>query len=365
MSDYYLQLKYAKLVGASLSRFKIRKPSPFLAVARCPLCGDSAKSKTKTRFYMYEIDKSINTICHNCGHSSSLFIFLKENFKQLFDEWIFETYRTKSIKKKDDVDGFVPPKIIQIGTSSVEDNSVSVEETKPEVSEDDTNRKFVLELPYTKDLPSDHPANIYIANRKLPIYPYQVADKFYEFAQTFNGEMEIPKKDERRLVIPFFDRKGNVYAFQGRDLSGKSKLKYITITVDPKTPKIFGVDRLNLSEEVIVVEGPLDSLFLPNCIASVNASLVSTAKKLTKFCGLNQNRMILVLDNEPRNKDIHKQYQKAIDEGYRIVIWPNIVNEKEDINDMVLSGKDPLNIIKKNTFSGLMAQLKFNAWRKT
>jgi hypothetical protein len=50
----------------------------------------------------------------------------------------------------------------------------------------------------------------------------------------------------------------------------------------------------------------------------------------------------------------------------KVCIWPSGIVDK-DINDMVLSGVDPINvqmIIDNNTFSGLQGKLQLSAWRK-
>ena len=338
--DYHLQLKYAKLAGSSIERFKVKKHSPFLAVGRCPVCGDSAKSKSKTRFTVYEKNKDLNVTCFNCGLSTTLFSFLKSNNKPLFDEWIFEAYKsTSKIKSTDSIEDFVPEKI------------------QPVVL------KKRLDLEMVSDLPDDHPANEYIRSRGLPDYPFQFAPRFLEFSKQFKNELQPGNRDGPRLIIPFFDRKGNIYAYQGRDLTGQSGLKYITIAIDPRMPKIFGLDRLDPKKPILLVEGPLDSLFLPNCLASVNANLASTGKKLVDGLNLEPTKLTLVLDNEPRNKAVLEQYERAIANGFRIVIWPKQVTQK-DVNDMVLAGLDPLDIIEKNTYSGLLAKLQLNTWRK-
>jgi DNA-binding CsgD family transcriptional regulator len=47
-------------------------------------------------------------------------------------------------------------------------------------------------------------------------------------------------------------------------------------------------------------------------------------------------------------------------------MYPDTVQEK-DINDMILSGKTPaeiLELINTNTFSGMEAKLRFADWRK-
>ena len=76
--------------------------------------------------------------------------------------------------------------------------------------------------------------------------------------------------------------------------------------------------------------------------------------------------MVLIYDNEPRNKDICKQIDKCIEEHYSVVIWPEYIEEK-DINDMILNGFSPdeiQDIISNNTFVNLRAKMEFINWKK-
>ena len=72
---------------------------------------------------------------------------------------------------------------------------------------------------------------------------------------------------------------------------------------------------------------------------------------------------MVVIDNQPRNKEVCKIIEKNIDLGYNVIIWPQTIMEK-DINEMVLSGRNIAKILKDNTFNGLMAKAKFYAWRR-
>jgi hypothetical protein len=338
--DYFLQVSYAKILGSRLERFRIKKESPFLAAARCPVCGDSAKVKTKTRFQIYEKNKDLNCLCFNCGLSTTLTAFLKIHFKQLFDEFLFEKFRhnAPTIKKE-----FVP----QV-----------VKYEKKQTCEAE------LDLPLVSDLPDDHFAKQYIKSRQLPAYPFYYADKFYEYSSQFNDTFESNKRDEARIIIPFFDRSGKIFAYQGRDLSDKSSQKYITVKINEKTPLLFGFERLNLNKPITLVEGPLDSLFIENCIASVNASLSTTATWFLKGTKISGDLLTVVLDNEPRNKAVVKEYEKAIDSGLKVVIWPKAVDQYKDINSMIMNKIDPVALIKRNTYRGLVANLNFNNWKK-
>jgi len=348
MSALFLELKYSRMLGQSVERWKVKNNSPFHATGRCPICGDSKKSKTLCRFHVREYMGTCFVSCFNCGYSSNLIGYLKFYEPSMHSEFAFEKYRVSGNKDEPIIK---TPKIVV-------DDSILIP-TKIDFEE-----PFVLDLPYVSELPENDPVRLYVASRLLPDYPFQYAENFYDFSSQFNEELSSGKKDEPRLVIPFFDRKGAVFAYQGRDLSGKSKQKYITITVDSKVPKVFGIDRCDFKKPIKIVEGPIDSLFLKNSLASVNASLVATAKKLSTVT--KKDALTLVLDNEPRNEQIVKMYLGAIDDGYRVCIWPKRCDNKKDINQMVMEGIPAIEvekIIENNSHSGLMAQLKFGDWK--
>jgi hypothetical protein len=219
-------------------------------------------------------------------------------------------------------------------------------------------KKGVLKnLKSISDLSTDHPARKIVEKRLIPsefLSDLYLCESFYKFTNTL-----VPNKfpsldgDHPRLLIPFRDEKGEVFAYQGRSF-GKEQPKYITIKLDDTT-KIFGLDRVDKSKQIYAVEGPLDSLFLDNCIAVGGADLVKL-----------KNDIIIIFDNEPRNKEICKQMNFCIRFDKKIVIWPDSMKHK-DINDMIMSGytKEQIQeIIDDNTFSGAAAQLRFVKWKK-
>ena len=108
-------------------------------------------------------------------------------------------------------------------------------------------------------------------------------------------------------------------------------------------------------KKIYCVEGPLDSLFLPNCLATAGLN----------FKGLKMTN-IIVLDNERRNVQIVDALKKVIANGYSVCIWPDSVNEK-DINEMIIGGKttdDIVKIIDDNTYAGLQANFQLSQWKK-
>ena len=143
---------------------------------------------------------------------------------------------------------------------------------------------------------------------------------------------------------------------QGRSLTG-SELRYITISIVPGF-KFYGVDRLDKTKKVYVFEGPIDSMVVENAIATGDSDF-------TRVGVLGLKDVTLVFDNEPRNKEIVKQIEKAIDMGFNICLFPESIKEK-DINQMVMRDyyMDLPKLINENTFSGLRAKLEFSKWRK-
>ena len=148
----------------------------------------------------------------------------------------------------------------------------------------------------------------------------------------------------------------------GRALTtAKLQLRYVTIkTNDSLNKLIYGLDRVDFKKPIKIVEGPLDSLFLNNCLASGDSSLIQTAKNISAI------EKILIFDNEKRNKDIVKLMKDAIDLGHNVVIWPDNIQGK-DINEMVIGGMSLSQIetvISNNTFKNIEAHTKLLFWKR-
>lgn len=338
----YIDSKYASYLGSRLRNFKQKKD--YLWNYSCPVCGDSSSNKLKARGYIYRMKSDLFCKCHNCGYGSNLGNLIKRVDPQLYDEYVLERYKAGATRYNDhkDVSQIIP-------------------ETQPLIQE---LRDDILDpIKRLDELPESHPAVKYVIDRKIPKDKWKLlyfAPKFKKFTNTVNPKFEEPIEGEHpRMIIPFFKPNGKCFAFQGRAY-GDETPKYYTIKVDETEEKIYGLDRVDYGRRIYVVEGPIDSLFLPNAIAVSGASFdTPTIRQLL-------TNATIIMDNEPRNKEIVKQLAKYIEMGYNVVMYPDNVEEK-DINDMILSGKSPeeiLNLINTNTFSGMEAQLKFADWRK-
>jgi hypothetical protein len=217
----------------------------------------------------------------------------------------------------------------------------------------DKVKKLKLNIPKAS---TNSSAKIYLERRKINPEKFYYVDKFKEWTnsliQTF--DKNSLNYDEPRIIIPLIYQ-NKLIGFQGRALNSSNKIKYITIMLDDDAPKIYGLDEVQKDKPVYITEGPFDSTFIPNSIALCGAD-----GDVSKW-GIS-NR-VWIYDNEPRNTDIVNRIEKCIDNGEKVVIWPNTIREK-DINDMVLSGHNVEKMINLNTYCGLEAKLKFTTWKK-
>ena len=207
------------------------------------------------------------------------------------------------------------------------------------------------------NLNNSHPAREYILNRQLPTQSLYYTEKFQEWTNSVKpNTFQDIKKDEPRIIIPFIDKEGVVFGFQGRSLSNTG-LRYITILLQEGRPKIFGLNTIDYERRIFITEGPFDSLLLDNGLAMAGADV-----NLFDGLGLGDD-VVYVYDNEPRNKQITDRIERHISDGHQIVIWPSNIEQK-DINDMILAGIPIQNLIESSVYSGLQAKLKLNDWRK-
>ena len=326
----YIDLKFINQLALRLDQFK--KRTEYLFNFRCPHCGDSQKSKTKARGYFYRVKNDMFFKCHNCGMGQNLANFIKFVDPKMYEAYLLERYKGAAPATPKPLFDFKPPKF-------------------------ETN--ILSGLKSIDELAESHPARKYISSRLIPPAHYgrlYYCSKFYSLVKkvkpdTFNERYEHP-----RLIIPFFDVSGNLFAFQGRAF-GKEQPKYVTIKLDENKQKIYGLERVNYQQHIYITEGPIDSLFIDNCIAAAGSDLTLRVKT---------EDITYIFDNEPRNKEIIDKMYKVIEKDFNIVIWPEDMKCK-DINEMIQSGLDQVKVkqmIDSNTFSKLEALTRLNTFKR-
>lgn len=340
----HIDTKYASLLSTRLRNFA--KKNDYLWNYSCPVCGDSKSNPRKARGYIYKFKNDLLVKCHKCGYSTNIGNLIKFVDSNLYDQYVIERYKSGANKHNDhkDIEQYIAE------TTPVDLTQITLEDS-------------VLDaLDRIDELPESHPAVQYVAKRKIPKDKWNLlyfCPKFKKYTNSVSFKFTKEEDDHPRLIIPYFNSFGKVIAFQGRAF-GKEEPKYYTIKIDESEEKIYGLERIDFGRRIYIVEGPLDSLFLPNAIAVSGSSFdTPTVRSLL-------TNATIVMDNEPRSKEITNQLAKYIEKGYNVCMYPETVIEK-DINEMILSGKTPdqiLNLINTNTFTGIEAKLRFTTWRK-
>ncbi len=329
--------KYLSLLSPRLERFK--KVRDYLWNFRCPQCGDSHKSKSKARGYVYRKKTDLFFKCHNCGVGQSVGNLIKDLDPYLHKQYIMERYRAGETGKR---------------KSKAPEFKFEAPKFKP--------KKLSIDLPSIESLPKEHYAKVYYKGRKIPQHFMNkifYAEDFKDWALSVcQIDYSNLMSKEPRLVIPFFDKDNQLIGAQGRALQD-SKIRYVTVKVHENSPKVFGLERWNSDQHTYLVEGPIDSLFLPNCLAMAGADM-------SDLSILNKDKTTLIFDNEPRNFQICRSMVKSLQDGWKVVVWPKSITCK-DINDMVLTSiKDAglVEIINRNTYSGQRGEWEVHSWKK-
>lgn len=350
-----LAVQYLLQIAGSFQGFK-RKRSD-LYCCRCPYCGDSKTDRTRTRGYFYVRKGKMRYMCHNCTISLTFEEVLKDRAPELYTQYKLELFKdsatgTRREKQEETIDWF------------------DYEEKKKSNA-----NKFQAAL---DALPSAEHCLLtntrshfieYLQSRKIPRKDWRriyYAKSFPKLVSIFDPTAKI--FEDSRMCMAYKDELGTPFALFGRSLDKSSKKRYLNINPDNRNSLIFGLETHSKTKATFVTEGPLDSLFLPNCLGATGTHFVKT------FYHVNPEFPVyFVTDNQPRNPEVVKSYRRMMDLlnktslDWRIFLAPT--EGFKDVNDMVTklgltNQDDRVEFIKSNSYGGLMAKLKFSQWAK-
>jgi hypothetical protein len=331
----FVEEEYLRRVSYKLRNFKNKGHHKYSF--SCCLCGDSLKSKSKARGSAYDVGGTLLVSCFNCGYSSNFNNWLKEVDPLLHKEFIVESFKSKITGTKKELE--------------VEDYFAvaATKKYKPNI---------FAPLDEIKYLPADNIAKKYADSRMLPFDTREMyyVEKFVDWTHGHTDKFKSwTDSDHPRIVFPFKARDGHYIGYTARSLQGEEPKYYRIFIDDEEKERFYGIDRLDESKQVFVLEGEVDSMFLPNAIA------VSNGKLDTYF----NKDAIYLPDMDSRNGHIVKGIGKLVDRGLKVCLLPDGV--EKDINAMVMNGFGIDNLVKliyDNTYQGLEAKLKFSTWRK-
>ena len=319
--------KYINFVSVYFPKFKWK--SDKVANCRCVFCGDSAKNKNKMRGSFFPQNNVFFYKCHNCGVAYNVSQILELVSPSLCTEYKLETRWFKGDELK------LEP--------------VQKKETVP----------THIDIEPLSSLPPTHKARVYVEGRGIPCSHWGnlgYTEDFSQVATQLNPDYNRRFFKEDRLLILIRDKNG-IIGIQGRSFSQKSKMKYITLKKED-IEMYYNMNAVDTSKPFYIVEGPFDSMFLPNAVATLGASgFKSIGSKLDDTNG------VYIVDNQPLNKDVVNILRYLVEKDKKVCIFPSNI-KKKDINDMVSAGIDVIKVISENTFQGLPALVKFNEWKK-
>lgn len=338
----WIDIKYANILGDKLTKFKLKSRSPYIANYRCPFC-DDIEEKKRARGYLLEKEGKIFNYCHNCGSSMSL-----SNFIQSIDAHLFREYRLETIKER--------------WVESKTENKIVF--AKPVFK-----HEIKLGTPIINCINSE--AYNYIFSRKIPTIFY---NSIYYFKDINDLTKQIEKykntqfSKESIIAIPFFNAKREYSYISCRAISPTSSFRYYTLEINNIHPKIWGLETIDWNKPVFIFEGPIDAMCIPNSIAMAgvggndNLNFITSKKKENK-------EICFVYDSDYLyNKEVFKQVQKRINEGFSVIVYDFNFPGK-DVNEVLCNGIMTIDEIYKylqqRSFNGLRAQIELTYYSKT
>lgn len=201
-------------------------------VFRCPVCGDSAKVKSKKRGYLVTDSEGKGTMgCHNCEHKSSFTWYLKKYEPTIHRKWIQDVYVGFSLNEK-----------VRKENEAVEEEVNNTEEV--------VDYSLFFKLQEKRDTPVRRAALEFIHSRRIPKH---IAKHFLycESGRYF-----------WRLIIPHYNKDMSFKHFEARDLSKKSFAKYLY--PDKWEPNNYNFPNIDLGKNYFAFEGVVDSTFMRN-----------------------------------------------------------------------------------------------------
>jgi len=291
----------------------------------CQVCGDGSRTQGPRGGWKFDGEDCYYN-CFNCGIGGAFTpendIFMSKNMKVIFEAFGIQSreygkilYRLRNSKGKHFV-----PKIKSKEEQSREKALQSMTQSTMEFPDYLVPLVSVLEAPIGKKCtsllkekgmsPDDYP--FFVSSGKTESKHQQ--DKI-------NAKIMV-----NRLVIPIY-YKEKLLLLQGRDLTGKSKRKYINIGEISTT--LYGLDRLSPShEQIYVVEGFFDAYHL-NGVATITNKLHTTQRDVLNSI---DKPKIIVPD---RNGDSNSLLEHGVELGWGFSA-PKALDNCKDVTEAIV-----------------------------
>jgi transcription elongation factor Elf1 len=323
---------------------------------RCPICGDSQKDKKKTRAYIVSSSKKNMTTmyCHNCGASMSLGTFLKTHAPDLYAAYKMDRFGKKLGVKVESLDDAFAETAVEMKTEFGDLLRGCHKLSKcPETLMD------VKRYAEKRCIPESLFNELYAVKNVR-----ELASKINKYKDT--KFPEVPA-----LVIPFYDEEGDYSYIQCRviDEDVPQRHRFITLELNDDT-KLYGRNRINWSDPVYVLEGPIDAMFIDNALATAGAAAgLYEVERMNREHGNALSNICLLFDNDyTSNPEILDYVLKYANTGYSVVLFDKNFEGIKDVNDAVQNHgwtREEVNAyVRAVTYNGLRAKLELSSLQK-
>lgn len=298
---------------------------------RCNVCGDSAKSKSMKRGHLKlrNSDDGESFWYYRCFNGEcecsdrpywSGKRWLKTFFPDLYESYRSERFATGSLNSAEYI-------------RDLEAKAIEFQKKREAKEKARKEKREAYNVKFFKPITSDlgikfEAAREECIRRQIP------EDIWKRFYYAVGGDYED------RIIIPFFDKNDAIYYFQARAMFACNN-KYINRTSN-KDNAIYNIHHIDKNKPVIVVEGPIDSMFIDNAVATLGLSVSQSMEDLMR-----QMSCYYIFDDDQAGVDTARKY---IDNGKHVFLWKKFkqaygiqdqydedgYKKKSDINDVYI-----------------------------
>lgn len=285
-----------------------------------PCCGDSAKDSSKKRGNIILEGKFKNMYkCHNCGACMSMYNFFKRNGSSLSIRAIDYVIANKSDSTYD---------------ASTTDSSMNLLYDTEIIDEFAIDREYFKEKCHLVECDNSaayNQANIYLRKRLQ-----------------FNYKKFLYHPTHNLLFILNLTPSGKIIGLQVRNMNRYftgpkyktyklSKIYSILLHEEKEIPDnienlsmVFNILLVNYNQPITVVEGPMDSFLIKNCVALCGAGHHMPFDLMYRY----------LYDDDKTGR---KHAIEKLNEGYEVFMWDKLKadlmlprKEKWDVNDLLI-----------------------------
>lgn len=332
---------------------------------RCPFCGDSRKSETKTRGWLtWDKDKrSYGYHCYNCSKSCGLLELIRHVRPSLADSYVAEKFKTGRAQRPEDDRAI--RKAITAKPVFAPRQEVVVEAEGVAMEKVVTPPKTPLpRFPEVTSIFDDPWALEYAASRMVPfeelVHVYACED-IRDIAANIEAYKETRFRMSRGILFPYFNPDGGLGYLQAR--TQLTSLRYLTFEVQGGA-KLWGRHRIIVGKHIYLFEGVLDAICIPGATASGGVDLIRAANLLREEYP--DNTFSLVYDGDwTTNRQVYDQVMRAVAQGFKVTLTKG---PGKDVNEMLVKGgwsvAQTIEMLDECTYDGLRAKLIISKTRK-